>query len=151
MTCTHVFNNKTPLKSLYKYPTTFHDLKVFGYLCFSSTLLSNITKLDHRGRKYIFIGFKIGTRGYLLFYLYNRNTFISISILFYEFPPYIDQTCNRDNHENLKTLGDLTFIDVPNQNNQCQAIEQHVTHPNDRQVTLDIYIITHHIPFVVFL
>jgi len=47
---------------LYKTPSDFNQLKVFGYLCYASTLSKNRSKLDPRTSKCVFIGFKWGTK-----------------------------------------------------------------------------------------
>jgi len=61
-----VKNNVCPYQILYKKPPTYLNLKVFGTLCFASTLENNRTKLDPRARKCVFLGFKVGVKGYVL-------------------------------------------------------------------------------------
>lgn len=63
---------------------TFLDLKVFGYLSYSSTLTSQWAKLNHRARKCVVLDFKIGTKCYVLYGIINHNTFISRHALFYD-------------------------------------------------------------------
>jgi len=77
-------NNKSPFEMLYNCEPDFSDLKTFGCLCFASTLEHNRNKLDPRARKCIFLGFKIGTKGYIAFDTHNREICISRNVVFHE-------------------------------------------------------------------
>jgi len=79
-----VINNVCPYQILYKKPLTYLNLKVFGTLCFASTLECNRTKLDPRARKCVFLGFKTGIKGYVLLDTLSREIFISRNVIFYE-------------------------------------------------------------------
>jgi len=63
---TTVLNNACTYQILYEKPPTYLDLKVFGTLCFASTLECNRTKLDPRARKCMFLGFKNGKAMFFL-------------------------------------------------------------------------------------
>jgi len=54
---THVLNDFSP-HEIYKAPPDFNRLKVFGSLCYASTLSTNKSKFDLRASKCVFIGFK---------------------------------------------------------------------------------------------
>jgi len=69
---------------LYKIPLTYLDLKVFGYLCFASTLENNRTKLEPRSKKCVFLGYKSGIKGYVLLHTKNKEIFINRNVIFYE-------------------------------------------------------------------
>ena len=69
---------------LYEKPLTLLDLKFFGSLCYASTLEQNRSKLDLRANKCIFLGFKFGTKGYIVFYLHTREISVSRNVMFYE-------------------------------------------------------------------
>jgi len=101
---TAVLNNKCPYEILYKKPPTFLNLKVFGTLCFASTLDNNRTKLDPRARKCVFLGFKTGIKGYVLLDTLSREIFITRNVIFYEniFPFKAVEQCiqtNGDHHD----------------------------------------------------
>lgn len=64
---TPILKYKTPYEILYHTHPTYLDFKVFGCLAFASTLVLNKNKLYSRARKISFLGYKPGTRGYILF------------------------------------------------------------------------------------
>jgi len=78
---THIINRvpstllktKSPYFLLYKHTPNLYDLKVFGSLCYASTLQSHRTKLAPRARKCIFLGYKHGVKGIVLLDLSNRK------------------------------------------------------------------------------
>jgi len=81
---TPVLHQKSPFQMLYHKPPVFVDLKVFGSLCFVSTLEQHRTKLDPRARKCIFMGYRYGTKGYLTFDLHSREIVLSRNVIFHE-------------------------------------------------------------------
>ncbi|KAK8921731.1 hypothetical protein KSP39_PZI020888 [Platanthera zijinensis] len=89
---THIINRlpspllkqKTPYELLYKTPPSFVNLKVFGCLAYASTLMVQRTKFSSRARKTIFLGYKGGTKGYLLYDLHSKEIFLSRNVTFYE-------------------------------------------------------------------
>jgi len=58
--------NIFPYELLHNCILDISDIKVFGCLCFASTLEHNRCKLDPRARKCIFMGYKQGTKGYVV-------------------------------------------------------------------------------------
>jgi hypothetical protein len=70
---TPVLNDLSPYQKLYNCSPDISSLKVFGSLYFASTLERNRTKLDARARKFIFLGFKSGTKGFLLLDLLSKH------------------------------------------------------------------------------
>ena len=87
---TPLLKNKSPYQMLYDNLPDVNSFKVFGYLCYAFTLLAHRSKLHSRARKYVFLGYKSGSKGYVLFYLDTREIFLSINVVFHELIlPYI--------------------------------------------------------------
>jgi len=103
-----VIKGNTPYELLHKETLDLTNLKTFGSLCFISTLERNRSKLDPRAKKYVFLGYREGTKGYVTLDIKTRETAISINIIFYEniFPYKEKQSTDINNQEqnNFNTL-----------------------------------------------
>jgi len=81
---TPLLQNMTPYEKLNGTLYDISSLRVFGYLCYSSTVTSHRKKLDDRVVSSIFLGFQPHTKGYLFLNLQNHKIKISRHIVFYE-------------------------------------------------------------------
>jgi hypothetical protein len=77
-------SQKCPFQIVYDCLPDISSLKVFGSLCFASTLQANRHKLDSRSRKCVYLGYKQGVKGHILFDLLNKEIFISRDVIFFE-------------------------------------------------------------------
>lgn len=79
-----VIYNQTPYQILYAHPPSFSNLKVFGCLCYASTISHLRTKFDRRADPCVFLGIPAHTKGYRLYNLHTKQIFLSINVYFYE-------------------------------------------------------------------
>jgi hypothetical protein len=77
-------NNQIPYTLLYKTDPDINQLKVFGSIAFASTLQGHRTKLDLRARKCVFLGYKPGVKGVILYDLLDKNIFLSRHVTHHE-------------------------------------------------------------------
>ena len=91
-------HNISPYEKLHGRPCDISNLRVFGCLCYSNTLKAHRLKLDPRAHPCIFIGFKLYTKGYLVYDLHSHSITSSRNIIFYEnhFPHF-----SETQHSNL--------------------------------------------------
>ncbi|KAJ7968090.1 Retrovirus-related Pol polyprotein from transposon TNT 1-94 [Quillaja saponaria] len=66
--------------------------KVFGCVCFVHEHGKNISKLDHRALKCIFIGYSATQKGYKCYHPPTRKTYVSMDVTFHESNPYFSTT-----------------------------------------------------------
>lgn len=81
---TPLLNNQSPYHILHNKPPDINQLKVFGSLCYASTLSNQRTKLDTRARKSLFLGYAVGYKGSILLDLNSFNIFISRNVTYHE-------------------------------------------------------------------
>ena len=74
----------TPYEKLLGHPLAYDHLRVFGYLCFASTLHRNMTKFNPRAKACIFLGYPFGSKGYKLYDFSTKSCFISRDVVFRE-------------------------------------------------------------------
>ena len=81
---TPLLQNKCPYEILYKQPPVLIHLKTFGCLSYASTNVAHRSKFDHRARKTVFLGFKEGMKGFILYDLLSHQIFVSRNAIFFE-------------------------------------------------------------------
>jgi hypothetical protein len=74
---TSVLKDKSPYEVLNNELPNLESLKVFGSLAYATTLQAHRTKLSHRGRKCIYLGYKQRVKGVILYDLNSKEIFVS--------------------------------------------------------------------------
>ena len=98
-----ILYNKTPFELLYNKPLDFQSIKVFGCLCYASTQIVHHHKFDPRSRRGIFLGFKTGMKGFIVFYL-DIEIVVSRHVLFHEMHFPFSQPPLQSFHPHYTTL-----------------------------------------------
>jgi len=83
-TLSPLLKNKTPFELLSNKSPTYAHLRVFGSLCFASTLSRQRKKFESHDRISVFLGYPFGIKGYKLLDLQSNTIFISRDVTFHE-------------------------------------------------------------------
>ncbi|WVZ20696.1 hypothetical protein V8G54_008018 [Vigna mungo] len=109
---TPFLKHQSPYQYVFGSLPDFRKLRVFGCLAFSNTIMAGRTKLDKRASKCIFLGFKPGVKGYLLYNLHNKNFLVSRNVIFYEFHfPYAPESQSISHHHNTGLTASQQIFD----------------------------------------
>ena len=103
---------KSPYELIHGNLPDLTHLRVFGCLAFATTLFAGRTKFDKRAVKTVFLGVKPGTKGFILYDIVTKSTFISRNVIFYEnsFPYNHKNTDTQHAHINnfpISTISDM--------------------------------------------
>lgn len=79
-----VLNNQAPYFLLNKKSPLYSHLRVFGCLCYTSTLSKRQDKFYPRAYKCVFLGYPHDTKGYRVMNLETHQMFTSRDVIFYE-------------------------------------------------------------------
>ena len=121
---TPFLQNTSPYEKIYNKTYYFNQLKVSGCLCYSSTLSTNRTKIDHCVRASIFLSFPCNIKGYVVYDIKNHDVKISRNVIFYEdIFPSLDTPCDNNIEE----------ISLPTHNAQDFDNDEFISH-NDNTV-----------------
>ncbi|CAN0842427.1 Retrovirus-related Pol polyprotein from transposon TNT 1-94, partial [Linum grandiflorum] len=81
---TPLLDNQSPYEKIFKSSPSLSHLKVFGCLCYASTLSHQRTKFQTRARQCLFLGIPTNIKGYKLMEIETKQIFISRDVVFYE-------------------------------------------------------------------
>lgn len=132
---TSILHNKSPYEMLYdKSPSSKH-LRVFGCLCFTSTLSQRQDKFSPRATKCVFLGYSSTQKGYKVMNLETGHKFVSRDVQFYEeLFPY-KQPSNSNSSTQLfphhhSFIDDLTVVPSSTPLSSSIPITQHLSSPS---------------------
>jgi hypothetical protein len=81
---THILNNKSPYELLHKELPDLSSVKVFGSLTYASTIQAHRRKFEPRSRTCVFLGYKQGVKGSILYDINSKEVFISRNVTHYD-------------------------------------------------------------------
>lgn len=79
-----LLNNVTSYEKLLGHSPSYAHLRIFGCLCFASTLSRDRTKFDARAKPCLFLGYPFATKGYKVYDLATKTCFLSRKVVFKE-------------------------------------------------------------------
>ncbi|KAL4285046.1 hypothetical protein GQ457_16G030870 [Hibiscus cannabinus] len=79
-----ILDGKSPYELLHSCLPTYSHLRVFGCLCFVSTLRRTRDKFTERALPAVFLGYAPGVKGYKVYVLQSHTIMISRNVIFHE-------------------------------------------------------------------
>ncbi|XP_022897798.1 uncharacterized protein LOC111411504 [Olea europaea var. sylvestris] len=79
-----ILKNMTPFSLLYGSSFDYSSLRVFGSLCFTSTVPSHMNKFYHRAKACVFFGYPPVIKGYKLYDVSSKSFIVSKDVIFHE-------------------------------------------------------------------
>ena len=99
---------------LFNTKPNYSHIRVFGCLCYASTLAQNRSKFDPRASKCIFLGYPYGVKGYKVMDLMTYRVFISRDVVFHEnIFPFHNLNFKTSQIDPFATLVLPSYIDEP--------------------------------------
>jgi len=81
---TPFLSNQSPYELVYSTKPDFSNIKFFGCLAYASSANIGRTKLDSQSLKCVFLGYKSGTKAYVLYDLHSKSIFVTRNVIFHE-------------------------------------------------------------------
>ena len=143
---TPFLNNRSPYELVYSIKPDFSNLKVFGCLTYASFATTRRTKLDSRSLKCVFLGYKSGTKGYVLYDLHSKSIFVTRNVILHEniFPysfslPFDNYTASfDDSHSCDNNMYDFPALLVSHATDLTTELVPSLVSDNAEAIDLDL-------------
>ena len=134
-----ILQNKSPIELVFHIKPSYDYLRVFGCLCYSSTISTQRDKFQPRSQACVLLGYPLATKGYKLLNLTSRKIFISRDVIFHEsIFPFIslDSVYSTPSATSLPPVSDSTLTTLPF--NSTSSPVFHDSFINDQNFAFDV-------------